>query len=68
MTYRLGKIQSTTGLGADEPSWGFNIMNDHGAPIVTFAYDDQIDAAKARTLIEQAITRATNITGYASGR
>ena len=57
MKYHLGQVQMT-GEG-----WGFNIANRH-APIVSFCYRDQTDAAKARTLIEEAISDATKITGF----
>ena len=42
---------------------GFNILNEHGAPIVTLGYLDPIDAARARGLIENAIVDAVLITG-----
>jgi hypothetical protein len=40
---------------------GFNILNSHGVPIVTFSYLDGADAAKARALVEQAIAGAVTI-------
>ena len=58
MKYQLGQVQMT-GEG-----WGFNIVNTHRAPVVSFCYRDQIDAAKARPLIEEAIVDATKITGF----
>jgi hypothetical protein len=42
---------------------GFNILNESGAPLVTFGYLDPIDAARARGLIEKAIVDAVLITG-----
>lgn len=58
MKYRLGAIQS---IGDDLGSFagvGFNIVNEHGAPIVTFGYLDPADAANGRALIEKAIESA----------
>ena len=58
MKHQLGQVQMT-GEG-----WGFNIVNGHRAPVVSFRYRDQTDAAKARTLIQEAIKDATQITGF----
>ena len=41
---------------------GFNILNEHRAPIVTFGYLDPIDAATARGLIDKAIVDDALIT------
>jgi hypothetical protein len=59
MKYRLGEVKNITD-GRDFHS-GFNILNSHGAPIVTFRYLDGADAAKARALVEQAIAGAVTI-------
>jgi len=59
MKYRVGEVQRVTD-GRDFHS-GFNILNSHGAPIVTFSYLDGADAAKARALVEQAIAGAVTI-------
>jgi hypothetical protein len=59
MKYRVGEVQNMT-HGRDFHS-GFNILNSHGAPIVTFSYLDGADAAKARVLVEQAIAGAVTI-------
>ena len=40
---------------------GFNILNSHGVPIVTFSYLDGANEAKARALVEQAIAGAVTI-------
>jgi hypothetical protein len=40
---------------------GFNISNQHGAPIVTFAYVDAADAVKAREQMKKAISDAALI-------
>ena len=53
MKYRVGDVQRVTD-GRDFHS-GFNILNSHGAPIITFSYLDGADAAKARALVEQAM-------------
>ena len=55
MKYQLGQVQMT-GEG-----WGFNIVNAHRAPVVSFCYRDQTDAAKAQILIEEAIADATKL-------
>ena len=59
MKYRVGEVQRVTD-GRDFHS-GFNILNSHGAPIVTFSYLDGADAAEARALVEQAIAGAVTI-------
>ena len=60
--YRLSQVQSTgDNLGFFAGS-GFNIVNEHGAPIVTFGYLDPRVAADARALIEKAIENAALIT------
>jgi hypothetical protein len=41
---------------------GFNIVDDHAAPIVTFGYLDPTDAANSRALMEKAIQNAVLIT------
>jgi hypothetical protein len=62
MKYRLSQVQSTgDNLGFFAGS-GFNIVNEHGAPIVTFGYLDPRVAADARALIETAIENAALIT------
>ena len=56
--YRLGEIQVTAHASLDFRGVGFNILDEHGAPIVTFGYLDPGDAVKARNLIEGAIAEA----------
>lgn len=58
MTYRLSEVQSVSGDGGFFRGVGFNILDEHGAPIVTFGYLDGGDAVKARMLVEQAIGQA----------
>jgi len=64
MKHRLGEIQSTD-LGASV-GVGFNILNQNGAPIVTFGYLNPTDAEKAWGLIQKAIVNAVLIA--AAGR
>jgi hypothetical protein len=59
LKYRIGEVQPVTD-GRDF-HFGFNILDAHGAPIVTFSYLDRADAAKARGLVEQAIAAALAI-------
>jgi hypothetical protein len=62
MTYQLSEVQVTQdGRGTFE-GVGFDILNEDGAPVVTFGYLDPIDAARARGLIEKAIVDAVLIT------
>ena len=56
-----GKVQDVTD-GRDF-HFGFSILNVHGAPIVTFSFLDQADAAKARGLVELAIAGVVTIRG-----
>ena len=46
MKYRVGEVQNMTD-GRDFHS-GFNILNSHGAPIVTFSYLDGADQMRPR--------------------
>ena len=48
--------------------YGFNITNERGRSIVTFAYVDEPEAEMARALIQNAIINAAGITGYALPR
>jgi hypothetical protein len=59
MRHRLGEVQSTD-LG-NLVGFGFNILNENGAPIVTFGYRDSTDAEKAWALVERAISNAVLI-------
>jgi hypothetical protein len=63
MTYQLSEVQATQDSRGAFEGVGFNILNEHGAPIVTFGYLDPLDAARARGLIEKAIVDAVLITG-----
>jgi hypothetical protein len=60
MKCRLGEIQMVQhGQGAHAfHGVGFNILNERGAPIVTFGYLDPTDAVDARALIEDGIADA----------
>jgi len=60
MKYRIDAAVKSTSDGH-----GFNITNERGAPIVTFAYVSEPEAEMARALIENAITNAASIIGYA---
>jgi hypothetical protein len=66
MTYRLSQVQSTQDDRRAFAGVGFNILNERGAPIVTFGYLDQSKATNARTPIEKAIVDAALIA--AAGR
>jgi hypothetical protein len=43
---------------------GFSIADSSGAPIATFSYASQAEAATARKFVEEAIALATSIKGY----
>jgi hypothetical protein len=60
------QVQSTQDDRRAFAGVGFNILNERGAPIVTFGYLDQSKATNARTLIEKAIVDAALIA--AAGR
>jgi hypothetical protein len=55
MKYRLSQVQSARDDRVAFAGVGFNIVNERGAPIVTFGYLDQAKATNARALIEKAI-------------
>jgi hypothetical protein len=61
MKYRLSQVQSTRDDRLAFAGVGFNIVNERGAPIVTFGYLDQAKATNARALIEKAIVDAALI-------
>jgi len=61
MKYRLSQVQSTRDDRLAFAGVGFNIVNERGAPIVTFGYLDEAQATKARALIEKAIVDAALI-------
>ena len=46
MKYRLSQVQSTRDVRLAFAGVGFNIVNERGAPIVTFGYLDQAKATK----------------------
>jgi hypothetical protein len=61
MKYRLSQVQSTRDDRVAFAGVGFDIVNERGAPIVTFGYLDQRKATNARALIEKAIVDAALI-------
>jgi hypothetical protein len=60
---RPGDMQSITD-GGDFFGVGFNILDDRGAPIVSFGCLDPADAAVARAMIQDAIAEAALIAGH----
>ncbi len=61
MKYRLSQVQSARDDRTGFAGVAFNIVNERGAPIVTFGYLDQSKATNARALIEKAIVDAVLI-------
>jgi hypothetical protein len=63
--YRLGEIQTVQhGMGTSTfEGIGFSILNENEGPIVTFGYLDPVDAAAARTLIADAVSKAELVVG-----
>jgi hypothetical protein len=61
MRYRVSQVQSTRDDRLAFAGVGFNIVNERGAPIVTFGHLDQAKATNARALIEKAIVDAALI-------
>jgi hypothetical protein len=61
MKYRLSQIQSARDDRLAFAGVGFDIVNERGAPIVTFGFLDQRKATNARALIEKAIVDAALI-------
>ena len=51
-----------------DDGYGFSIMNEDRAPVVTFAYPTQKDAEEARDLIDRAITKADSVVTVAPRR
>ena len=61
MKYRLSQVQSARDDRVAFAGVAFNIVNERGAPIVTFGFLDQSKATNARALIEKAIVDAALI-------
>jgi hypothetical protein len=61
MKYRISQIQSTQDDRGSFAGVRFKIVNERGAPIVTFGYLDHAKATDARALIEKAIVDAALI-------
>ena len=61
MKYRLSQVQLARDDRAGFVGLGFNIVNERGAPIVSFGHLDQKKATKAQALIEKAIVDAALI-------
>ena len=61
MKYQISQIQSARDDQVAFVGVGFNIVNERGAPIVTFGYLDQSKATNARASIEKATVDAALI-------
>ena len=61
MKYRIDAAVKSASDG-----YRFNITNERGTPIVTFAYVDEPEAEMARALIQNAIINAVSIPGTLS--
>jgi hypothetical protein len=61
MKYRLSQVQSTRDDRVAFAGVGLKIVNERGAPIVTFGYLDQAKATNARALIAKAMVDAALI-------
>jgi hypothetical protein len=66
MNYKLSQVQSTMDDRRSPASPAFNILNQYGAPLVTFRYLDQKDAVTGHALIERAIAKAVLIAPHKS--
>ncbi len=60
MKYKVGEVQSISD-GKEFHGVGFEIRDERGVPLVAFGYRFPSDAAKARSLIYDAITDAPMI-------
>ena len=61
MKYRLSQVQSARDDRVAFVGVAFDIVNERGAPIVTFGFLDERQATNARALIEKAIMDAALI-------
>ncbi len=61
MKYRLSQVQSARDDRVAFVGVAFDIVNERGAPIVTFGFLDQRKATNARALIEKAFVDAALI-------
>ncbi|MGD9614094.1 MAG: hypothetical protein AB7H90_07775 [Alphaproteobacteria bacterium] len=60
MSWKIGEIQETPAAGSIT-SYGFGILDNYGAPLVSFAYPSRLRAFNARTALLEALKDAVTI-------
>jgi hypothetical protein len=56
--WKVGTPQPTDVPGSKDLSWGFNITNANGSPLVMFAYATEAEAEAAAKQVQSAIQKA----------
>jgi hypothetical protein len=59
MSWKIGEIQETP--AGSIASYGFGILDNYGAPLVSFAYPSRLRAFNARTALLEALRDAVTI-------
>jgi len=56
--WKITRVQATDVPGEKDLSWGFNIAQANGRPLVMFAYATEAEAAAAAKQVQSAIQKA----------
>ena len=59
MSWRIGEIQETS--AGPITGYGFGILDNYGAPLVSFAYPSRLRAFNARSALLEALKDAVTI-------
>lgn len=59
MSWRVGEIQETP--DGSSTGYGFGILDNYGAPLVSFAYPSRLRAFNARSALLEALKDAVTI-------
>lgn len=59
MSWRIGEIQETP--AGSSTGYGFGILDNYGAPLVSFSYPSRLRAFTARTALFEALKDAVSI-------
>jgi hypothetical protein len=61
----IWKVSETMSMRLDDGfGYGFNVTNERGRPVVSFAYRTQQEAGAAATHVRSAVENAASVKGY----
>ena len=63
--WKIGDVQPVSVLGVDGYPYGFNITNDAGKPVVSFAYTTREAAEAAAEQVRAAVEKAVDVRPHA---